>query len=182
MYTLSVAARYAQALLHQAQKKSVLTDIYDSILLLDKVFTENDALSKILKSPIVNHDKKLAILQSIFQAKVNDLVLDFFKVISQRRRAAILPEITQEFLKQYNNSQGIQAAHVTTALQLSDDLVDRFKTLVKAIVPCRAVVLAQHINPAILGGYILQVEDKQLDKCLATQLHALQKHYIACGY
>ncbi|MEM7383103.1 MAG: ATP synthase F1 subunit delta [Bacteroidota bacterium] len=181
MYT-PVAPQYAQALLQQARVQGILTDVYASVLLLDRICTENDDLKKILKSPVVHHDKKLAILQSVLEGKVDALVLDFLKMIGQRRRTAILAEITQAFLQQYNSSQGTQTAHITTTFQLSDDLADRFKTLVKAIVPCQEVVLIQHIRSAILGGYILQVADKQLDMSLVTQLHALKKQYIARGY
>ena len=182
MSTLSVAARYAKSLLQQALEKDMLTNTHASILLFDKVCAANKPLLKVLKSPIINHDKKLAILQGVFKGKVHDLVLNFFEVISQRRREALLPDIAQAFLKQYNSFKGMQAAHVTTAFQLTDDLADRFKALVKTIVPCQEVVLSQHINPAMLGGYILQVEDKQLDKCLTTQLHTLKKNCVASGY
>jgi F-type H+-transporting ATPase subunit delta len=182
MYTPSVATRYAQALRQQAQKQGILTDVYASVLLLNRLCTEHDALNKALKSPVIQNDKKLAILQSVLKDKIGDLVLNFLKMISQQGRTAILAEITQAFLEQYHSSQGIQVAHVTTTFQLSDDLADRFRTLVKAIMPCQEVVLTQHIRPEILGGYILQVKDKQLDRSLATQLHALKKHYSARGY
>lgn len=182
MSTLSVASRYAKSLLQQAIGKGVLDSVHADMLLFCQVCTDNIALLKTLKSPVVSHDKKLAILHELFKGRGNDLMLSFLNMISQKGREAILPDITQAFLKQYNSYKGIKAASVTTTFQLSEDLINRFKELVKSITPCKEVVLTQHINQAILGGYILHVEDKQLDERLTTKLYSLKKYYVASGY
>ena len=143
MSTLRVASRYAKSLLQQAIEKGVLDSVHTDMLLLEQICTDNIALPKTLKSPVVSHDKKLAVLLGLFKGRINDLMLSFLNMISQNRREAILPDITQAFLKQYNSYKGIKAASVTTTFQLSDDLINRFKELVKTITPCKG----SSINP-----------------------------------
>jgi len=182
MATLRVASRYAKSLLQQALEKGILDSVHTDMLLFEQLCKEHKALERVLRSPIINHDKKLAILQALFEGRVNELMLGFFNLISYKGREAILPDIIQAFLKQYNHYKGIKAASVTVTFPLPADLVDRFKALVRSIISCKEVTLTQHINPAILGGYILQVEDKKLDESLVTKLYSLKKYCVASGY
>lgn len=179
MSTLSISSRYAQALLKHASDQGILASTYTSMLVFHQTCSTSKSLTQTLKSPLINPGKKIAIVHKIFQHKVNELTLSFLKLVSQKKRAAILPDITQEFLKQYNTLKGIQTAQVTTTYELPSDLVEDFKHLIKKLTRCQEVVLTQHINPAILGGYILRIADKQLDQSLKTQLYSLKKRCIA---
>ncbi|MEM7055538.1 MAG: ATP synthase F1 subunit delta [Bacteroidota bacterium] len=182
MSTFRVASIYAKSLLQQAVEEGALDNIHTDMLLLEQVCTDNTALLKTLQSPVVSHDKKLAILHRLLKGRVSSLLLSFLNMISQNRRTAIISDIMQSFLRQYNSYKGIRTASVTTTFQLSEDLISRFKALVKSIMPCKEVALTQHVDPTILGGYILHVEDKQLDECLATKLHALKQYCVTSGY
>lgn len=182
MSTFRVASTYAKSLLQQAIEEGALDSIHTDMLLLEQVCTDNTALLKTLKSPIVSHDKKLAILHKLLKGRVSNLMLSFLNMVSQKRRTAIISDIIKASLRQYNSYKGIKTASVTTTFQLSADLISRFKALVKSIMPCKEVALTQYIDPTILGGYILHVEDKQLDECLTTKLHALKQYCITSGY
>lgn len=182
MANLQVASRYAKALLQLAIEQGVVNRIYEDMLLFDKVCTENKLLLSTLQNPIILSHKKLAILQALFAHKVHALTLRLLQIATQKNREALLPTIKDCFLAQYNHYQGIKRASITTTFPLSSDLIAYFKTLVQSIAPCKKVVLVQHIKQAILGGFILQVDDKQLDESLITKLNWLKKRCITSGY
>ena len=177
-----VASRYAKSLLQLAAEKGILASIHTDMVLFDQVGAASRALLTTLQSPVIHREKKLTILQNIFQGKVHSLTLRFFKLITQKHREALLPDITAAFLEQYNRYQGIQTANITTTLKLSDNLNHHFREIVKKIAPCKEVVLTQQIDPTLIGGYILQVADKRLDESLRTKLLALKQHYTIGGY
>ncbi len=178
----SVATRYAKALLQLALEKKVSERIHKDMVCFAQVCTANKSLLNTLKSPVIKHDKKLAVLQAIFQNEVHALTLSFFTRVTQRHREALLPAMSQAFLAQYDQHQGIKKAQVTTTFPLSDKLTRQLRGIIQKITPCKQVVLDQRIDPSLIGGYVLQVEGKRLDQSLRKKLRTLKKKYIVEGY
>jgi len=178
----SVASRYAKVLLQLAVEKNVTARIHTDMLCFDQVCAANRCLVTTLKSPVIKHDKKLAVLQAIFQNKVHDLTLSFLAMVTQKHREALLPTMAQAFLAQYNQHQGIKTAQVTTTFPLSDQLTLQLQKIVQQIAPCQQVILEQNIDPALIGGYVLQVEDKRLDQSLRKKLLTLKMNCVTEKY
>lgn len=177
-----VAARYAKALLGLAVEKEVLVRIHQDIVSLAQACTTHPTLLHTLQSPIIKHDKKLAVLRAIFRHEAHALTLRFFALVTQKCREAWLPAIAQAFLAQYDEYQGIKKAHVTTTFPLSDELATQLQKIVQKMTPAKQIELDQHIDSALLGGYVLQVEDKRLDQSLRKRLRLLKKEYVTAGY
>jgi F-type H+-transporting ATPase subunit delta len=177
-----VAFRYAKALLQLAVEKKVLDKVHADMLLFDQVWDANKALLHALESPAIKHDKKLAVLQEIFQDKVHVLTMSFVKMVTKKRREDLLPAITKLFLEQHDHHKGIKQATISTTFQLSEELCLQFIKLVQQIAPCNQVVLKQHIDPTLIGGYVLQVDDKRIDQSLRNKLLTLKKTYVTEAY
>lgn len=177
-----IASKYAKALLQLAVEGGVLGRIHADMLCFDRVCAANQCLVSTLKNPVIKHSKKLVVLQAIFQNKVHALTLRFFAMVTQKHREAALPTMTQDFLAQYDQYQGIKTAQVTTTWPLSDQLTLQLQKIVQQISPCQHVILEQCIDPALIGGYVLRVEDKQLDQSLRKKLRTLQKNCVTKGY
>lgn len=177
-----VAARYAKALLGLAVEQKTLAHIHQDMVGLAQACTTHPTLLHTLQSPIIKHDKKLEVLRAIFQHKVHTLTLRFLTLVTQKRREAWLPAIAQAFLAQHDEYQGIKKAHVTTTFPLSDELALQLQQIVQKMTPAKQVELDQHIDPTLLGGYVLQVEDKRLDQSLRKRLRLLKKEYVTAGY
>ena len=67
----TVASRYAKSLIELAEEKKVVEDVYQDMLLFNSIASANRGLMLALKSPVVRHEKKLAILKAIFKDKVD---------------------------------------------------------------------------------------------------------------
>ncbi len=174
---LQVASSYANAWFKQAQEADVLEQAYQDVVLLKQVGRENKNLIKVLQSPIIPSEKKLAIFQQLFGSHVHDLTLTFFSIVSKKRREAYLLPILEKFLAMYRVHHQVQLATITTSCKLPADLVDPVKDLVKSWKSCQEVILTEHVNPAIVGGFILRVGDQQLDNSLANRLAKMKKEF-----
>ena len=115
-----VASRYAKSLLELAQEKGVLEQVHNDMVFFHKICMENPALVRVLKNPIITHDKKRTILDQLLKGKVNEMTLMMFQIISRKNREAYLSFISKEFLHQYRVLKGIEAAEVTTTFPLTD--------------------------------------------------------------
>ena len=174
-----IVYKYAKVLLELAVKNNVLAHIHADMCYLDRVCAANECLVSTLRNPVIERSKKLSVLQAVFKNEVNDLTLSFLDMITQKQREALLPAIVQAFFIQYNQYQGIKKAQVTTTFPLSDWFVSQLQRIVQQISPCRQVIFEQTIDPALIGGYVLQVDDILLDRSLRRQLLMLRKNCVA---
>lgn len=174
---LQVTASYANAWFKQAQEAGVLAQAYQDVKLLQQVMGENRNLTKVLQSPIIPGERKLAIFQQLFGPRVHGLTLAVFSLMGKNRREAYLLPVIERFLGMYVAHHQIQLASITTPCKLPPDLVDYVKALIKKWKSCQEVVLKEHVNPAILGGFVLRVGDQQLDNSLATRLAKMKKQF-----
>jgi F-type H+-transporting ATPase subunit delta len=174
---LRIASSYATAWFNQAQSANILDQVYHDVILLKQVGQDNPRLIKILHSPIIPSEKKMAILQQLFGAQMHDLTLTLFAIMSKTRREGYLLPIAERFLEMYRIYHKIELASITTTCKLSAALVDYVKGLVKDWKSCQEVVLIEHIDPAIRGGFILRVGDQRLDNSIASRLAKMKKEF-----
>jgi F-type H+-transporting ATPase subunit delta len=176
MSELRVAARYAKSLLDLAQEQGTLDTVKQDIELFANTMEGSRDLRLLLRNPIVQHDKKLAILRRLFDGKVSDLTLRFFTIITQKNRENALEFIGPEFLSQYNALRGIQTASVTTATPLSPELRAHVERLVTDQTGGQ-VLLQEQIDPSLIGGFILRIGDRQIDDSVRTRLNRLRSTF-----
>jgi F-type H+-transporting ATPase subunit delta len=172
-----VADRYAIPFLQRAEELGLLEKVYKDICLFQEIAQSHNELLNVLDNPTVKNEKKLAILQAIFKPMVCSLTFDLFSLVIHRDRGNVLHAIMHASLQQYYVRKQMELATITTTMKLSGELVDHFKSLVKRITGCKEVLLAEHINPAIQGGFILRLADRQIDKSLASKLYGLKKQF-----
>ncbi|WP_025762267.1 ATP synthase F1 subunit delta [Dyadobacter tibetensis] len=168
-----VASRYAKSLIELAKEKNVLEAVYQDMQLFLGIAKENRGLMLALKSPVVRHEKKLAILKAIFEDKVNTVTFAIFNIITKKNRESILDAIAEEFVLAYNDFQGIQKAIITTPSELTEELRVQFTQIV-ASATGKSVQLEEKIDPSLIGGYLLRVNDRQIDASIKNRLNQLK--------
>lgn len=168
-----VAARYAKSLIELAKEQNVLEPVHEDMMFFQSVASQNRGLMLALKSPVVRHEKKLAILSAIFKARVNPVTFAIFEIITKKNRESILDAIADEFIIAYQEFQGIQKAVITTTTPLTEELRAQFKGIV-AKSTGKTVVLEEIIDPSLIGGYLLRVNDRQFDASIKSNLNKLK--------
>jgi F-type H+-transporting ATPase subunit delta len=171
-----VASRYAKPLLELAQERGVLEEVHADMQLLTRTINEHRDLKLAMKNPIIKNDKKLTILNKVFGSRINPMTAKIFQIISQKNRENILEDIAREFEHQYNQLKGIQVAHVTTAIPLSTQLRSEFGKVL-ADQTGKTVDLKEHLDPNLIGGYVLRVGDRQLDDSVRNSLRRLRNQF-----
>lgn len=171
-----VASRYAKSLTELAQEKSLLDNVHADMLLFVDVYDKNRDFQLMLESPIINHGKKLNILETLFKKNVSDLTMSFFTIITKKNRERDLYGIAKQVLVKYNEIKGIQTAEVKTAVALPDGLKKEFSDIVSKAIG-KEVDLQETVNEDLIGGYILRVEDKQIDNSVKSNLQKLRHKF-----
>ena len=176
------AARYAKSLLELSQEKGVLEEVHQDMLAFSKVVKENRDFAMMLRNPIIKHHKKQAILEAIFKGKVNEMTMSIFSIITKKNREPILAAIAKSFHEQYNAIKGIGAAKVITTVPLDKELKAAFEQLVKDITKKKEVELHEEVDESLIGGFVLKVDDRQIDDSIQTKLKSLRLKFSQNPY
>ncbi|GAA4352120.1 ATP synthase F1 subunit delta [Hymenobacter saemangeumensis] len=168
------ASRYAKSLLDLAQERGTLAEVKQDMDLFSKTLTENRDLRLLLRNPIVKQDKKLAILQAIFNGKVSALTEKFLGIVSQHNRESALEWVASEFHTQYNLMRGMQEASVTSATPLTPALRAEMVELVKRQTGLASVELTEKVDPSLIGGFVLRIGDQQIDDSVRSSLRKMR--------
>lgn len=174
MSELTVATRYAKSLIDLAEEQNNLEAVKADMTFFVQTLKANTQLQAVLRNPIVAHDKKVKILEGIFSGKVTQATLSFFRVMINKSRGDLLYPTAQEFVNQYDVKKNITTASVVSATPLSDanraQIVDEVKRVAGG-----EVILNEKVDPALIGGFILTVGDRQVDTSVSGSLKRLKK-------
>lgn len=163
MNTGLVSKRYAKALMTLAQQNGTLETVQADVVRLRDALQEEMA-----------HEGDDQILCHCVPTLCEE-VQRFLCVVTQNHRADLLPFMLHSFIVQYNQSQGITTASLITATP-APGLEDKLLTLLHER-GFTKVDFTTSVDPALAGGFILQVEDKRLDASLATQLETIRRTF-----
>lgn len=181
MSEIRVAARYAKSLLELAEEKGILDTINSDMLLFSNTCDSARDLKLMLKNPIISRDVKLKSLNLIFANQFNKMTLAFLDILVKKHRESILDVIAKEFHRQYNEKMKIENALVTTPFVLTDDLRASFQKAVEEI-SGKKVELKEKVNPDLIGGFVLKINDKQIDTSISTRLKELRVKFSENPY
>jgi len=173
MSTTRIATRYAKPLLELAQENNVLEQVKADIDNFISLCETNRDFVLTLKSPIIAHQKKAAILAKIFDGKVNELTSKFFVVLANKTRENLLPEVAREFLRMYYEKMGFQEAVVTTTIPLDAETKKAFEKLVSDVSGKKPMII-EKIDKSLVGGYIVKMGDRQIDDSMSGKLRELK--------
>ena len=179
MSNYRVAVRYAKSLISLAKEQNKLEKVKTDIDLFNKLCIETRPFLNFLKNPIISNYKKLDILQKLFENRIDDLSYKFIEIVTRKNREDILPEIGEEFLKEYRTFKNIEIVSITTPIELDEDLKNEFVSLTRKIIGKeKKVEIKEKVNEDLLGGYILRIGDKQIDDSVSSKLRDLKKKLI----
>ena len=151
-----IASRYANALLLFAREEHAEKRIYD------------DAAA--LKAAMQTQEDVPGCIERLCEP-----MRRFITLVIRNKRVEYLPAILHTYRALYRKEKGITRAWLTTA-QENPELAGRLAELMKAQ-GFSEVDFRTEVNPDLIGGFIVQIEDKRLDASIATQLRTIRKEW-----
>lgn len=171
-----ISKRYAQALFDLALEMSRLERISDDVKLIQEVIAENPQLRRLLKSPVIPDGKKSSILKAVFGRHINELTIRFLLLIIRKEREVYLKEITDAFVIIYKKHHNIVTVKLTTPVAFDEktrkDLLDMLHRDLH-----QKIELIEVIDPNMIGGFIITLDDKKYDASIRRQFDRLYKSF-----
>ena len=178
---VTIARRYAQALFLAARKKDAVDRVAQDLASVNKADAAmNDRLRLFLEAPQVPTDQKIEVVEKGLGPSVHRLVIEFFKLIINKKRLFRMRDIAEEFGRLVEEHQGIVRARVTSAVPLTDsELTALVASLEQSL--SKKVKVDAHVDPEILGGLVVKVGDRIADQSVTTLLAELREQLLAAS-
>jgi len=169
-----IARRYASALHEEARQQSRSKPVDRDIETIDEALKASRELVGFFKSPIISRDKKKAVIDSLFGNRVDELTLQFLKLLVDKQREDIVPEVIEAYRILRDEHLGIMAATARVAQPLSGgeekELVDTLGKMTG-----KSIRLSVELDPGLLGGAVVRVGDTVYDGSIRNHLELLRE-------
>jgi F-type H+-transporting ATPase subunit delta len=171
-----VKQRYAKSLLDLALDLNQVEEVKNDMLTLIQTAEDTRELKVMLRSPIIKPDDKVAILSKVFEEKVCPLTHQFMVLLAKKKREELLLEIGETYLSLYKVHKGIKTAYLTTSRALNPEVRERVLTRL-ADQTGAEIELVENIDTDLIGGFILRVDDKQIDASMRGELKKIAREF-----
>ncbi|MCC6370700.1 MAG: ATP synthase F1 subunit delta [Bacteroidia bacterium] len=175
-----VADRYAKSLMQIALETNQLSAVRADMKMVEQVCHENREFNLFLESPVIKTDKKLSVMDAIFNGKISNTSLSFLNLITKKHRESIIKNIAEAFDEQYKQHQNIHTAIITSANGLDATTKQKVMDLLKDQLKGE-VELIEKTDASTIGGFVLKIGDTQINKTVAHQLSNLKKQLLNKG-
>lgn len=171
-----LAHRYAKALFELAHEKDRLEEILHDMRLILEVSRESREFRHMLRSPVIRPDKKVAIFEAIFKGKVNEITLQYFRLLARNRRESFMDEISLRFIDVYKKHFNITTVYLKTVIPIGNDLRNQILKRLEKFTG-GTIDLVEGIDESLIGGFVVNIEDQQYDASLLRQITRLKKEF-----
>jgi F-type H+-transporting ATPase subunit delta len=167
---LGVPRVYAKAMLDLAAADGREEELLGELEDLARVIAADSDLASFLGSPLIEEKPRAAAIEKIFRGRASDLLTDSLEVINRKGRMALLPAIAEAYRGEFRRLRGRVDARVTTAVPLTPALRAGLAEALARFTG-KTPDLIERVDPAILGGLVVEVGGEKIDSSLSNQLH-----------
>ncbi|SJZ48062.1 F0F1 ATP synthase subunit delta [Selenihalanaerobacter shriftii] len=173
MINNQIAKRYSQALFELAVEKSKVKELQDDLIEVLDTIEEHEELNEVIYHPRISREDKKSLLDELFGSKISQTLLNFLKLLIDKRREKTLEAILDQYIELANQENKILEIEVETAVELSDDNSVKLKEKLEELTNTE-VILDIKINPELIGGLVLKIGDKVIDGSLHKYLQVMK--------
>lgn len=171
-----VAQRYARALFELGKEQGMPTlELYgETLTSLDSMVNASPDLSRLFRAPVITVAEKRNVLQVLLKKmKAGETVSNFCFLLADKERLPLLSNIVAYFCRLLDEAKGIIRGKLLTAVKLDKERQAGILASLEQQTR-KQLALRFEVDPAILGGVVLQVGDTVLDASLRAQLNILR--------
>jgi F-type H+-transporting ATPase subunit delta len=177
---VAVAQRlYARALFQAAQEAGRLDAVAGDLAAIARALDDVPELRSFLRNPQIEPAGKAEVLGQI-AADADELVRNFVRLVAEKGRAGELQQIAAELDTLVAQAQNRLSLELTTAYELSDE---EARSIVQTIEKAsgRTVEATRSVDPALIGGVVLQVGSHRADGSVRGRLERLRQELATAG-
>ena len=180
-------SRYAKALYESALEKGLSKGVYEAMRNLESMFNspDGDRLTATVANPYVDETEKMNLVISACgkvddnQLGVDSIVGDFMKLLFKNRRLDLVRGVALAYISLYRKKNEIRRVTVEWASRPEESTEDQMKSLVQRHIGNAKMEYNSVVNPDLIGGYRIAIDNERLDASVANEFNQLRQKLLS---
>ena len=173
-----VSKTYGEALFELAMEENKAQDLMDEIKTVQAILLENPEFDKLMMHPAIPKQEKVQVMKNVFKDRVSNELTGFLNIIITKERYGELHEIFAYFIDKVKEVQKIGVAYVTTAAPLTESQKESVCSKLLATTVYETMEMHYSVDPSLIGGMVIRVNDRVVDSSIRTKLNDLTKQLL----
>ncbi|MDR0506232.1 MAG: F0F1 ATP synthase subunit delta [Dysgonamonadaceae bacterium] len=172
-----ISSRYAKAIYQYASECKEESRLRDEMKILSEQFSSVHLLKKVLDDPTVSTAEKVNVLITAAGGDVSNTGKKAIRLVIESGRAHYMQNIALMYDKIYRKAKNINVMKLTMVNPAETEMQ---RELVDLVIKDKSekTDFTATIDPDIIGGFVLEVEDLRLDASVKNQLNQLRLKLI----
>ncbi len=176
-HDIRAGRRYAAALFATARKQEALEVVEQDLSTVLDLIRDAPLMKQLWYDPLIPAGKKRTVLVKVLGGALNPLTLAFLRLLIDKRREEILEAVQLELQTLSDRARHLLRAEAVFALQPTpDEQADLQRSLEQRT--GNHVLLSIQIDPGILGGVVVRMQDTIIDGSVRGTLERLREQLL----
>ncbi|MDE6334315.1 MAG: F0F1 ATP synthase subunit delta [Muribaculaceae bacterium] len=174
-----IPRRYAKALYKVAVERKVDERVYVLMQTLVSSFDNTSGLQGVVSNPFVRqYQKEKIIITPVGAGAADTTFADFLKMLAHNKRIDMVNEIAHAYVDIYRQQRNIRKVEVVSAAPLDSAVLGRITSLVERHLHGATMEFTTTVDPALIGGFVINVDNQRLDASVSNQLKELRQSLL----
>lgn len=165
---------YGNGLYALCAEEKIEGDVLEELRELQSLFRQNPDFIRLLSNMSLSKQERVAIADHALRGQTHPYVLNFLKLLVERGAIHAFPDCCQAFQEGYNADHKTVEAEATTAQPLSKEQREKLIRRLSEMTG-KEISLREKVDPAVLGGVLLQMDGKRYDNTLRRRLDRIRQ-------
>ena len=177
---MSAVSTYAEALIEAARERGELEGVLEDLQGFKDALEQSEELRLFFYGGQIPEREKRQAIDALTEGMTLS-TRNFLKLLSDNAREEILEEVLVRYEELVKEHLGRVEVEVTTAVELTEDELDRIKERLGRSLEGREVILRTSVDPNILGGAVFRFGGRMVDSSVRGRLASLREEMLERG-
>ena len=166
-------SEYGRALFLLTEESGTTEACLADVKVADSLITGCDGYARLLDTPALTKEERLALIDQAFSA-LDVYLVNLIKLLAEARLVYLFPKVAKAYLSEYDKARGIERVEAVTAVAMTEAQLAALRAKLTALTG-KTVVIRNTTDPTILGGMKLRYSGLQLDGSVRSRLDAFER-------
>ncbi len=134
---------------------------------------ESPDLARMWKHPVVDVADKKAMVRQLLGGKAHPFTLNGLLLLFDKKRGSLIEAVQKAFRARYDATRRRATVKVTSAMPLEQGQADALRQQLASKL-AKEIQMETAVDPALIGGLVVQIEDQVIDNSVRGRLEALR--------
>lgn len=169
-----ISRNYAKALFETAAENNCVEKFTTQLKEISEICTNSSDLTVVMKNSSISTLKKLDIINSIFENKINIKLLNFLKILVEKNRFEELDSIVHYYNEIINKNANKKTVEIISPIELNFE--NKSNVLFKLEHKLKSEISPiWTVDESIIAGLVFRFEDYVIDTSVRAKLKYMSK-------